>query len=88
MSLALAAQPLPPLRAGAAVILPPRQGWRSPTYGMVAKVLSPHKVQVLVTATSGGRAKGTRHDMPRTRVQSRTRGQHRRPSRIRLWGRA
>ncbi|MFJ2650903.1 hypothetical protein ACIO1C_29810 [Streptomyces sp. NPDC087420] len=85
MSVALAAQTPLPLRTGAAVILPPRQGWLSPTYGMVTRVLSPHKVQVVVTADSGGRRKGTRHDMPSTRVQSRERGQHRKPSRTRFW---
>ncbi|MFJ2176434.1 hypothetical protein ACIOHE_26525 [Streptomyces sp. NPDC087851] len=67
------------LRPGTPVLLPPRRGWELPTYAMVASAATPHVVRVLVTATSGGRERGSVQTVPRALLMPRRRGLHRRP---------
>lgn len=73
------------LHPGMPVLLPPRKGWGGPSYAMVAKALTPHRVRVVITADSGGRSRGARYDISRRRVQTRRWGQHRRPKPPRKW---
>lgn len=58
-----------------------------PSYAMVIRALTPATAAVVITATSGGRARGDVLNMPQTMLKRRPRGRHRRPRPARPWWR-
>lgn len=73
------------IHPGQLVQLPPLKGADGPSYAMILDAPTPHTTRIIITADSGGRAKGARFAVPRTLLAERAQGRHRRHGERARW---